>query len=112
MYVKLESIVGPGTHLKDAFLIIKREPGGVEMAGSCDEVGRDPDNLPLFTEHHSVISVTGQELPLTEIVNLHVRSPDIIRIQPDITHLVQSIIKIREGEPRNQPRHISSYSSS
>ena len=94
LYVQHESIVGPGAYLKFAFLIIKREPGGVEMAGSCDEVGRDPDNLPLFTEHHSVISVTGQKLTLTEIVHFHVWGPDIIRTQPDIIHLTQSIMML------------------
>ncbi len=48
----LPAVVGPAAELHLAVLVVKREPGYVDLAGGLEDAGWDVGAAPLASQHH------------------------------------------------------------
>ena len=83
-------MVHPGAHLKVADLFIKGEVGGIRPTGDSHDVRRYPTDQTLPPDHNSLVRLTRRESLLVTIVELYVRSPNVLRRHPKVFNLTIS----------------------
>ena len=84
------SMVHPGAHLEEADLFIKGEVGGIRLTGDSHDVRRYPNDQTTPPYHNSLVRLTRGESLLVTIVELYVRSPNVLRRHPEVFNLTIS----------------------